>query len=167
MLQPGRNHHCSIPGDDAVIITGGSSTYALVQEVRIPGGAVTPLPDLSVGRWAHACGKSGHLLVVAGGVDSNVQLLSHSEVYDQRSGTKGSWRKVGSLPKPMARAKAASLNSVLYLTGGWAGKWGQDSILEFDESSESWVQVGRMEKPRYSHALTEISLSDVFCGPSL
>ena len=105
----------------------------------------SPLPDLVTGRQDHACGSYtvagemvgwcspylvvtlSQVLLVAGGADGygeEYQYLSSTEVISYPEGR--AWREVGHLPSPNYGPRGASLDGILYLTGGTIGSSGTD-----------------------------------------
>merc|ERR1719481_793593 len=127
---------------------------------------MTELPSLlnPGGRWLHACGSTGPLLIVSGGWGGG--CLSSTEVYDYSQGTQGSWRQVGELPTPRTGLRGGNLGGQFHVSGGYDYKGSNqifDSVLRWDPPTESWVEVGKMQEARYDHAVIEVSLADVFC----
>jgi hypothetical protein len=49
---------------------------------------------------------------------------------------------------------------VVHLTGGYDGSF-LDSILSWDQDTESWSQAGVLSAARSSHGVTEVSLAAV------
>ena len=50
------SHSCGLEVNQRLIVTGGYYSLRTVAEFTL-SGAVTYLPDLQEGRWAHACSK--------------------------------------------------------------------------------------------------------------
>ena len=80
------------------------------------------------------------------------------------SGSQLEWREVegGQLPSPRSRLRAASVDGVLYVTGGYDGKY-LTSILSWDPVAESWQAAGNLAVGRYYHAAVAVSTSLVEC----
>ena len=58
------------------------------------------------------------MLLVAGGVDSNLNMLSSTE---QLVGESASWKTTTSLPRAVYGVVGISLDNTLYMTGGYNG----------------------------------------------
>lgn len=162
---------CSIPDPSSatVMVTGGEYTQTTVSRYGRTGW-LEDLPSLTVGRRQHACGSymSGgvSVLLVTGGEDTANIRLSSTELLVPGS---GSWRLVaGQLPRPIADMKLATVDNVLYLTGGLYNNNPSDQILQFNADTEEWSLVGRLMKATAGHAVSTVNWDDVkdwyWCG---
>ena len=78
------------------------------------------------------------------------------------------WREVesGKLPQPRRALRAAMVDNVLYVTGGYDGVIRLTSILSWDPTNESWQPAGNLTVGRYSHAAVAVSSSMIESGCS-
>ena len=70
------------------------------------------------------------MLLVTAGYD-NSELLRSTEVQETRS---SSWREVSDYPLAVTGLKGATVNNIVYMTGGWRG------LIIFDETK--WIVSG-------------------------
>ena len=79
------------------------------------------------------------------------------------SGSQLEWREVegGQLPSERHGLRAASVDGVLYVTGGFDGSdlGYLTSILSWDPVAESWQQAGELDVARDSHAAVAVPTS--------
>ena len=80
------------------------------------------------------------------------------------SGGQLEWREVegGELPSPRSGLRAASINDVLYVSGGYDGNY-LTSILSWDPVGESWQPAGELAVAREYHAAVAVPASLVEC----
>ena len=72
------------------------------------------------------------------------------------------WREVetGNLPTPRDFLRAATVDNIIFVTGGWDyAVSGLTSILSWDPSTESWQEAGNLKVGRYWHAAVAVSSS--------
>ena len=72
------------------------------------------------------------------------------------------WREVegGQLPSPRASLRAAMVDDIIYITGGYDDSWNEvTSILSWDPPTESWQQAGNLAVARSYHAAVAIPSS--------
>ena len=81
------------------------------------------------------------------------------------SGGQLEWREVegGELPSPRSGLRAASINDVLFVSGGYYGNNYLTSILSWDPVAESWQPAGELAVARAYHAAVAVPASLVEC----
>ena len=85
---------------------------------------------------------------------SNTNTLCH-QVATYTSGSQLEWREVegGQLPKPRWGLRAATVDNVIFVTGGVDdNNYNLTSILSWDPLTESWQQAGDLKVARSNHA---------------
>ena len=97
------------------------------------------------------------VLIVTGGYATN-EYLTSTELLDY-SAPAGKWRIAGHLPSKRRGLKAAKLNQVVHVTGGFNGGGYKDSIMSWSHESESWTVVGYLAAERDHHGVAEVSLA--------
>ena len=152
---------CTIPDEDAVIISGGYDTLTTVS-VYSPQGWQQNLPPLNTGRYSHACSSywsdEGRFLIVTGGFRSSSSLDS-TETFDSDL---GSWAtSIAKLPQTMSGLRAANIDGRVMIFGGSGGGGSYyDGILEYDLEEDTMVSVGHMMQPRLDHAVSVVQSQD-------
>ena len=78
------------------------------------------------------------------------------------------WREVesGKLPSPRGYLRAAMVDNVLYVTGGYDGHYPLTSILSWDPTNEFWEEAGNLAVARFNHAAVAVSSSLIESGCS-
>ena len=71
------------------------------------------------------------------------------------------WREVegGKLPSPRSYLRAATVDNVIFVTGGSFGGWDSNaltSILSWDPATESWQPAGDLAVARNYHAAVAV-----------
>jgi len=167
-LSPGRKNHCSIQvNPSTIILTGGSQTTSTVTEIsNLENDEVLSrdLPSLVTGRRNHACGAytiapAQQVLLVTGGEDGFFTYLDSTEILSYPDGTH--WRKAGALPSPSFGVRAAKVDGVLHLTGGWSDAGDSSLVFSWDPVGEVWNEVGQLSSVRSEHAVAEVPLQTV------
>jgi len=167
-LSPGRKNHCSIQVDPStIVLTGGSKTTSTVTEIsNLENEEVSSrdLPSLITGRRNHACGiytraPTEQVLLVTGGEDGFFTYLDSTEILSYPYGTQ--WRKTGVLPSPSFGVRAAKVDGVLHLTGGWSDAGDSSLVFAWDPVGEEWNKVGELSSVRSEHAATEVPLQTI------
>ena len=80
-------------------------------------------------------------------------------------GSQLEWREVesGQLPIPRYSLRAALVENIIFVTGGWDDKGYHfsisSSILSWDPFSESWQEAGNLAAGRSSHAAVAVPSS--------
>ena len=81
------------------------------------------------------------------------------------------WREVesGKLPSQRWGPRAATVDNVLYVTGGYDGVIRLTSILSWDPTNESWQSAGNLLVARSWHAAVSVpsSLIESGCSPTM
>ena len=73
------------------------------------------------------------------------------------------WREVGHLPKATYGLRAAVIDNIIFVTGGFNQL---NSILAWDPINESWNEKGKLSVGRYKHAAVAIPLAIIQSGCS-
>ena len=75
-------------------------------------------------------------------------------------GSQLEWRETSKLPTPRVGLRAAVVDNVLYVTGGFEDDGNiLSEILSWDPSTESWQQAGNLNVARFNHAAVAIPSS--------
>ena len=72
------------------------------------------------------------------------------------------WREVetGKLPTPRNSMRAATVDNIIFVTGGWDDAVsGLTAILSWDPSTESWQEAGNLKVGRDRHAAVAVPSS--------
>merc|ERR1711962_169241 len=144
---------------------GGCCSHGKVDRYDSKGNYLNSLPDLLEARRRHACttftsssGEEG--LLVAGGYNGG-EYLSSTELFLP---SKKQWTKGGDLPRAMRGLRAARLSERVVVTGGLDdGRNYRDEVLQYEETTEAWSEIGKMKKARDYHAVVEVDVS-LFCS---
>jgi len=160
-LQYSTRRACSISDytTDTVIITGGWYAMSTVTRYDI-SGFLEDLPSLNEGRDNHGCAAfsredSTLALVVSGGSGESGKLSS-TEILTTSS---SAWVLTDNLPRKMSGVRIASIAGFIYLTGG-IDEYGNHRDEVYQLSGEDWLEVGKMNVVRSSHAVSTIKLDD-------
>src|SRR6266566_4171667 len=117
-------------------------------------GNWTVTGSLNIARAEHtATLLSNGMVFVAGGFDSNNNILASAELYDPAS---GSWTATGSLNIARADHTATLLPNgmVLVAAGVDSNVTTSPSAELYDPASGSWTATGNLNTARYFHAAT-------------
>ena len=89
----------------------------------------------------------------------------HTQVATYTVGSQLEWRLVesGNLPSARASLRAAVVDNVIHVTGGYDEHNYFTSILAWNSSSESWQDVGDLAIERSSHAAVAVPSSMIEC----
>ena len=68
------------------------------------------------------------------------------------------WRETGQLPTARGFLRAATVDNIIYVTGGLSYDFFK-TVLSWDPVSESWQQAGNLALGRYLHAAVAIPSS--------
>lgn len=147
---------CASTFNDGFAVIGGYKS-GKVDRYNSAGSYLGSLPDLAIPRYYHACtnfvssqGEQG-LLVAGGNTYPNTE--SSTEIYLPSS---NQWRRGGSLPRALTYPKAALLNQHVVLTGGARGGY-RDEVLQYNLSTDTWEEIGKMKMARSLHAVVEVN----------
>jgi len=158
---------CAVSYQGAVVmIGGGSPTHGKVDRYDSEGNYLDSLPDLLEARTAHACttftssnGEQG--LLVAGGYNAGSIFLSSTELYLP---SKKKWTRGGDLPREMQGPRAARLSEQVVVTGGSVdGMDGRHEVLQYEETTGAWSEIGKMKKARRGHAVVAVVDKSLYC----
>ena len=92
---------------------------------------------------------------------NNTNMLCH-QVATYTGGSQLEWREVegGELPEPRHGLRAATVDNVLFITGGQDENYNNlAEILSWDPLAESWQKVGDLKLGRGFHAAVAIPSS--------
>ena len=108
---------------------------------------------------------------MAGGWDGD-NRLSSTEVL---ASTSSAWVLANNLPRKMSSVSSITLGNIIYLTGEYnIVGWGTDNILVsggqddsykrrdevYQWTGEDWVEVAKMKKARWLHAVSTIVMDE-------
>jgi len=155
---------CAVSYQGAVVMMGGGF-HGKVDRYDSKGNYLDSLPDLLEARYWHACttftssnGEEG-LLVAGGYNDDLVGSLSSTELYLP---SKKRWTRGGDLPRAMNSLRAVRLLEHVVVTGGRDdGRNSRNEVLQYEEITGVWSEIGKMKKARSYHAVVDVSL---FCS---
>jgi len=159
---------CSITDTSSVVITGGNDRWngnpsSGVTRLDETGQVVEKLPSLLTARYNHGCAQyttdtGDKVYVVMGGWDGDNYIASTETLQLGED----AWRESTALPRPLAGLRAATLDNIIYITGGYDDNFkSRDEIYQLDTKTKNWVEVARMKTPRYKHGLSVIKYSVV------
>jgi len=158
---------CSITDTSSVVITGGWQRGQVSRVTRYDrNGWMEDLPSLLTARYHHGCAlyttdTGDKVYVVMGGFDFD-NFLSSTETLQLED---FAWRDSTPLPRPLAGLRAATLDNIIYITGGEeeddARMKYREEIYQLDTKKMNWVEVARMKTQRENHGLSVIKYSEV------
>merc|ERR1712106_418861 len=167
---------CSIPDLDgqSVVLSGGGFDEEVSKVVTRYNkhGFVEDMPQLTVGRFDHACAAyqrddGTQVMLVAGGL---LHTGMHTGTTEVLVGNSRAWETVGPLPdltegrEGYAGVKIAKLGNTLYLSGGYDGRYEYDMVMEWEASAEEWLRIGRMQKTRSFHSMAPVTVEGAMLG---
>ncbi len=120
-------------------------------------GTWTLTGSLNTARYLHtATLLPNGMVLVAGGLDSNLNALDSAELYDPASGT---WTLTGSLNTARVAHTATLLpNGMVLVAGGFDTSLNAlDSAELYDPASGTWTVTGSLNTARYYHTATLLS----------
>ena len=82
-------------------------------------------------------------------------------LFDPDSDNNMQWREIGQLPIATYGLRAAVIDNIIFVTGGFNQL---DSILAWDPINESWKEEGKLSVGRYKHAAVGIPLAKIQSG---
>jgi len=161
-------HHtenaCAIQLDEYVVITGGQlnlhgASYVTKYDKN---GWIEDLPELNTGRFSHGCAHfysnlNELVYLVAGGLDDlsdeSGEKLASTEIMVEGSSY---WTTPLNLPNAIEGLVGISVNNQVFMIGGIQrlAEEPQSQILKYDTDQNDWLEVGKMNIPRYYHAAT-------------
>jgi len=154
---------CAVSYQGAVVLMGGGY-HGKVDRYDSKGNYLDSLPDLLEARTYHACttftsssGEEG--LLVAGG--DNRGHISSTELYLP---SKKQWTKGGDLPRALSLLRAARLSEDVVVIGGRGyGSSYRDEVLQYEETTGAWSEIGKMKKARRGHAVVAVVDKSLYC----
>ncbi len=124
---------------DGILITGGGSYRKLDRQcwkLSLPTLACTAVPDLHVGRWAHATVCVGEQVYVLGGYHSGD--LKSVEYLNEKT---GSWSASTDMPEYLSHHTAVSYRQYIYVFGG-DGR--SKRVFVLNTVSKTWSEKANM-----------------------
>ena len=144
----------------AIVIGGIVFIHLLMQIESFAGQNWERITELPTKRKGFATAVvDGKIYLIGGSLFENVKLkpskrlqgpfgLSTVEVYDPQT---NKWRSVADMPTPRTSARAAVVNSIIYVFGGYNGKDNLGVNLNFpvvveayDPATDTWTRKGDM-----------------------
>jgi len=165
------NRACLIPGEDFFIITGGigpnDREQAFVDRYFPNGDFDSELPSLNAARLDHACSSyydqnDQLVLLVASGTDDLANWrYSYLDTTELLLPGASKWTSGPRLPRRLQDARAINAGGKIYLTGGADdnSRPSRDEIYRFDERTQAWESVDRLEEGRGSHDLVAVDFA--------
>ena len=89
-----------------------------------------------------------------------------SQIATYTSSSALSWRIVetGDLPSARQGLRAAVVENVLYVSGGWDGNGNYlTAILSWDPLQEKWTHAGDLKVARFGHAVVAVPSNAIEC----
>jgi len=168
---------CAINLGHSLVVTGGGGgggeipIQSSVDSYTVSGDH-TALPDMKHARNRHACGSytatdGGKVLLVTGGrggYPDGFGAIDKTEILHTNSDT---WKYAARLPRRMENVQIATLENTILLAGGWwyeDGDQTTDEVLEYQPSTDEWLEAGKMYVPRIGHAIVAVPDITAFCG---
>jgi WD40 repeat protein len=140
-----------LPNGKVLVAAGGGNNTAELYDPAT--GTWTLTGSLTTSRGWHTATWLNGKVLVAGGFNNVVAVLTSAELYDPATGT---WTATGSLNASRANHIAALLPNGLVLAAG-----GRDDTFVFLNSAElyspataTWTNTGSLNFQRYAHAST-------------
>jgi len=159
---------CAVSYQGAVVMIGGgwNPVHGKVDRYDSKGNYLDSLPDLLEARSQHACttftssnGEEG--LFVVGGSLRYGSPLSSTELYLP---SKKQWTRGGDLPRVTMGLRAARLSDHVVVTGGYDGSWASRAeVLQYEETTGVWSEIGKMKKARSYHAVVAVVDVSLYC----
>ncbi|CAA3020084.1 F-box kelch-repeat SKIP11-like [Olea europaea subsp. europaea] len=99
--------------------------------------------SMNAARCLFGSASLGEIAILAGGGDSNGNILSSAELYNSDEGT---WKTLQSMNKPRKMCSAVFMDGNFYVIGGIGGT---DSVLltcgeEYNLETETWTEIPNM-----------------------
>jgi N-acetylneuraminic acid mutarotase len=169
-----QNHTATLLQNGKVLVVGGDIAVGATEYSQFPAvlasaelydpaaNTWTAVASLTTGRTLHtATLLANGKVLVAGGVDSNDNLVATAEVYDQNA---NSWTPAGSLINPRYQHTATLLNTgKVLLAGGNGENYGSGYLVPlsaaelYDPSANSWTAAATMPIGVLQHTATLLS----------
>jgi len=165
---------CTIPYQNELLMIGGDNNigshtrHGKVDRYDSKGNYLGSLPQLDIPRLHHACAgfvtaQGEQALLVTGGV-SKERLQSSTELYIPSNRRWISGARTNSSKLGLNGPQAAYLNQHVVVTGGHDAYRYRNEFLQYDAVTDSWAEIGQMERGRSFHAIVQANLGDV-CAP--
>ena len=142
-----RHRHSSIVMGDTVYVIGGfeNNTYKVIRSVEsldVRRRHWSSVPDLPQPVYHPMVTSLGDRLFVFGGRGADKTSLCCTQMYDT---VWGEWRTLASMPELCDLGCAVTVNSHIYLVGGY-----KRSCLRYDPTADSWTSLSQ---PKLLHGL--------------
>ena len=148
--------------DRRIYAVGGRAVdgtkYNTVEVRNVSGdGTWRLLEPLPTARGNLAVAEAGGMIYAIGGGLGPDDTGAITDIVERYDPTTGHWAASTPLPEPRIIAGAASLNGILYVSGGVImgpeGELITDSALAFDPNSGTWTTIAPMNTAREGHRL--------------
>lgn len=111
-------------------------------------------------RQAHSLCVFKNYVYAFGGTDENNKHLTSIErlsLTDSQSG----WEKIADMPKPLCSMGLLAYDNYILVFGGVSISETQDEILQFDPTSLTFTNIGKLAKPdSFPHAESIVTLEN-------
>ena len=97
-------------------------------------------------RYGMGAAVYGDIMVVAGGIDENNEVLTSTEVYQTSF---NEWRNISPLKQRKSAHALVSCDGYLYAIGGWDGESYLSSVERLGDLKGEWINIEPMQTPRY------------------
>ena len=155
-------------GDHGFLLIGGIPHYDQVREFNMETGQWLEekrWDKLLTGRYKHGCSVLGDQIVVAGGHDTDGNILNSTEVLSisQKTRKPGGRLHAGRAHHAMVTLGGEGDSHTLYAMGGYVGNSNVErSVERFDEDKFSWViEVTGLQEGRTGMGAVAIRTADI------
>ncbi len=135
-------HAMSVTWQDTPVVLGGWRTEGTNTQIatdgvwRVVNSRWAPLPPLLQPRAEAAAAVVGDRIIVSGGVGSDGNLLTTTEIFD---GT--TWKLGAPIPTPRQSLGAASDGKLVYALGGSNGTSDLATVETYDPTTDAWTNL--------------------------
>jgi serine/threonine protein kinase/N-acetylneuraminic acid mutarotase len=142
-------HAMSVTWQGTPVVLGGWRTEGSNSKVatdrvwRVANSRWVELPPLLQPRAAGAAAVVGDRIVVAGGVDTNGELLNTTEIFDGNS-----WALGTAIPTPRQMLGSASDSKVVYAVGGTNETSDLNTVEAYDPAANTWTSLPDLPEAR-------------------
>ena len=160
MNYPRADHTTTLLDDGSVLVVGGTTESALIEEYVPQEKRFRVIPDTEFARSNHSATllEDGRALI-AGGIDLNGTTLADATLFDADT---GSFLATGLMKVGRAGHTASRLpdGSVALTGGNGADHWALSSVEIYDSLYREFSIISHLLRPRVSHTATYIESLD-------